>query len=87
VPEQHLDHTDIHLLLQQMSRVAVAQRVWGDALVDPSGFGSQVTDAVELPGAHRVDRVLSREQPAPVEHLSFGMGVPPPDTQALEQQR
>src|SRR3954462_1236026 len=35
VPEQHLDHADVNVLLQQVSREAVAQRVRRDPLSHP----------------------------------------------------
>jgi len=79
--------TNIHLLFQQVGGIAVTQRVRGNALVDARGGCSHVTDPVELPGAHRVERVLPGEQPAPVEHLALGAGNPPPGTQVLEQHR
>jgi hypothetical protein len=78
VPEQHLDDTDIHFLFQQMGGVAVTQGMRGDAFVDLRGVCGQVTDAVELPGAYRVDGVLPGEQPAAVEQLALGTASPPP---------
>ena len=64
VPEQDLDHADIHLLLQQMGGKAVAQGVHRHPLVDLGRSRRGMYRTVELAGAQRVDRVLSRKQPA-----------------------
>src|SRR5215471_3618964 len=48
VAEQHLDHADVDLLLQEMGGEAVAQRVQRDALVDPSRLRREVAGAIEL---------------------------------------
>src|SRR5277367_3510227 len=48
VAEQHLDHSDIHLLFEQVSGEAVTQRMQGDLLVDAGCEPSLVHGAVQL---------------------------------------
>ena len=81
VAEQHLDDTDIDILLQKMGRKAVPQRVQGDALVDLRQLGRHVADAVQLACGHGVDRVLAWKQPGarPADA--------PPLAQDIEQHR
>src|SRR3954470_344579 len=81
VPEQHLDHADVDVLLQQVGRKAVAQRVRRDPLGDPGPVSGGMDRAVELTRGERVERVLSGEQP------DLGPGDPPPVPQQLEQLR
>ena len=64
VPEQHLDHPDIDVLLEQMGGEAVPQGVRRHALVDLGHIGCGVAGAVELARRHRLDRIAAREQPA-----------------------
>src|SRR5229473_400532 len=64
VPEQHLDHADVSLLLQQMRGKAVPQRVQRDGLVDLGHLRGGMAGPVELPRRERVDRVLPGKQPA-----------------------
>jgi hypothetical protein len=81
VPEQHLDHPDIDVLLQQVGGEAVPQGVQGDALVDPRHLGGSVTGAIELARGHRLCRIAAREQPTlRPRHL-------PPGPQQVEQAR
>src|SRR5215212_9513162 len=81
VPEQDLDHADVDVLLQQVGREAVAQRVRRDPLGDPGPVGGDMDGPVELTRGERVDRVLSREQP------DLGPGDPPPVPPRLEELR
>src|SRR3954452_6834818 len=81
VPEQHLDHADVDVLLQQVSREAVAQRVRRDPLGDLGPLSGGMDGPVELTRGERVDWVLSGEQPDP------RAGDPPPVPQEVEQLR
>ena len=85
VTQQHLDHTDIDLIFQQVGGKAVAQGVDGDPLVQFGRRCGSVTDVVELPGRQWVHGVASREQPTARPHLALGMAVAPPGAQQLEQ--
>jgi hypothetical protein len=58
VPEQHLNDADIDVLLEQMGREAVAQRVRRDPLGDVGRAGGGMDDPVELTRGEMVDRVL-----------------------------
>src|SRR5271169_846655 len=79
VPEQHLDHPDIGLLLEQVRGKAVPQRVQMDGLVDLGHPRRGVAGPVELTRRERVDRVLPRKQPAlRPSHL-------PPGPQQIEE--
>ena len=79
VPEQHLDHADVDVLLEQMGGEAVPQRVQRDALVDLGHLRRGMAGAVELACRQRVHRVAARKQPALwPRHL-------PPGAQQLEQ--
>ena len=71
MPEQHLDHADVDLLLEQMGGEAVPQRVEGDALVDPGRLSRGVAGAVELACRQRVDRIAARETASPVAAPTF----------------
>src|SRR5580704_13701515 len=64
VPEQHLDHADVGLLLQQMRGEAVPQRVQRYGLVDLGHLRRGMAGPVELARRERVDRVLPGKQPA-----------------------
>jgi hypothetical protein len=64
VPEQHLDHANVGLLLQQMRGEAVPQRVQRNALVDLGHLRRSMAGPVELARGERVDRVLPGKQPA-----------------------
>ena len=64
VTEQHLDHADIDVLLEQVGGEAVPQGVQRDALVDLRHLGGGVTGAIELARGHRLGRIAAREQPA-----------------------
>src|SRR3954452_17813962 len=81
VPEQHLDHADVDVLLQQVGCEAVAQRVRRDPLGDPGPVSGGMDRAVELTRGARVERVLSGEQP------DLRPGDPPPVTQEFEPPR
>ena len=85
VSEQHLDHADIHLLLEQVGGEAVAQRVHRDALVDARREGRLMHRAVQLSGAQGLDGVQARKQPAALEHLALSSGHSPPGAQPLQQ--
>ena len=62
--QQHLDHPDIDLLLQEMGGKAVSQRVERDLLVDLRCLFGSVKNAAQLAAGQRVDRVLAWKQPA-----------------------
>src|SRR3954470_19736613 len=81
VPEQDLDHADVDVLLQQVGREAVAQRVRRDPLGDLGRARGGMDGPVELTRGERVDWVLSGEQPDP------RAGDPPPVPQEFEQLR
>ena len=78
---QALDHADIDVLLEQVGREAVAQRVRRDPPGDVGRAGGGMDDPVEPTRGEMVDRVLSGEQP------DLRPGDPPPVTQELEQLR
>jgi hypothetical protein len=84
VPEQHLDHADIDLLLEQVGGERVAKAVHRDGLVDRAagcGVHGRFSCRVEW-----VYRVQARKQPA-AGRISLGTGRSPPDAQPFEQQR
>jgi len=85
--EQHLDHADIHLLLEQVRCEAVPQRVHRDPLVDARSEGGLVHGAVQLPRAQGFDGVQARKEPSALEHLALGFCYPPPGAQPLQQHR
>src|SRR6266481_4406591 len=70
VPEQHLDHANVGLLLEKVGSEAVPQRVQRDPLVDLGHLRRGVAGAVELPGRERLDRAacstLPRERFSPL---------------------
>jgi hypothetical protein len=59
VPEQHLDHSDVDVLLEQMGGKAVPQRVERYALVDLGHVGCGMAGTVELARGERVHPALS----------------------------
>src|SRR5215204_3989848 len=63
VPEQGLDHADVDVLLQQVGREAVAQRVRRDPLGDPGPVSGSMDGPVELTRGERVHPVLSGKEP------------------------
>ena len=83
VPEQDLDDADVGAVLQKVGGEAVAQRVRPHPLGDVRGLCRLDDDAMELPGADRLHRMLSREQPAVAVHHA----LLPPDLPPLAQQR
>ena len=58
VPEQHLDHANVDLLLEQMRGKAMPQRVQRHGLVELSQLRRGTAGAVELARRQRVDPVL-----------------------------
>src|SRR6185437_13527298 len=62
--EQHLDHANVGLLLEQMRGKAMPQRVQGYRLVDLGHQRRGMAGAVELACRERVDPVLPGKQPA-----------------------
>ena len=79
VPEQDLDDADVGAVLQQVGGEAVTQRVRPDPLGDVGGLRRLDDDAIELPRADRLHRVLPREQPAVAMHHA----LLPPDLPPL----
>jgi len=61
MPEQDLDDPDVGAVLQQVGGEAVAQLVRADPFGDVGGLGCLDDDAIELPRADRLHRVLSGE--------------------------
>jgi hypothetical protein len=61
--EQHLNHANIDVLLEQMGGEAVPQGVRRHALGDTRQARGGVHGAPKLAGGHRVDRVLAGEEP------------------------
>src|ERR1035438_905571 len=59
--EQHLDGTDIFLLLKQVRGKSVAQRVHGHPLVNVRSHGGLVHGAVQLPGTHGLHWIEPRK--------------------------
>src|SRR5271166_4606031 len=81
VSEQHLDHANIDVLLEQMRGEAVPQGMRRYALGDPRHVRGGGHGPVELTGRHRVDRVLAGKQP------DLRSRRPPPVAQQFEQLR
>src|ERR1700716_3783092 len=77
--EQHLDHSDIDVLLEQMGGEAVPQGVQRYTLVDPGHIGCGMTGAIELACRHRLHPVAPWKQPA------LRSSRPPPAAQQFEQ--
>ena len=63
MPEQVLDHPDIHTLFQQVSGKAMPQSVHGDVLAESGHFGGLPADALQLPRRDMPLRIGAREQP------------------------
>src|SRR5260370_34634499 len=61
--EQHLDHSDIDVLFQEMGGKAVPECVRRYPLVDPGHVGSRMAGAMELARGERTDGVLTGKQP------------------------
>ncbi len=87
MPEQHLDDADIDLLLKQVGREAVTQRVHGHPLLDAGGFSSGVYHAIELPRAQGQHGIRAGEQPPVRADPALGMCRLPPGAKALQEQR
>src|ERR1700722_12581303 len=87
MPKQHLDGADIFALFEQMGGERVAQRMHRDALIDARGNRGFMHGPVQLPGTHGVHRIEARKQIAAWEDLPLGVGMAPPGTQPLEQER
>ena len=79
--EQHLNHANIDVLLEQMGGEAVPQGVRRHALGDARQARGGVHGAPKLAGGHRVDRVLAGEEPR------LRPRRPPPRAQQFEQLR
>jgi hypothetical protein len=79
VPEQHMDHSDIDILLEQVGGEAVPQGMQRYALVDLGPIGCGMTGAIELARRHRLHAVASWKQPA------LRSCRPPPGAQQFEQ--
>src|SRR5712691_5973098 len=59
VAEQHLDHADVDVLLEQVGGEAVPQGVQRDALFDLRHLGSGMAGAIELARGHRLRRIVA----------------------------
>src|SRR3982075_4510200 len=64
VPEQHLDHSDIDVLLEQVGGEAVPQGVERYALVDLRPVGRGMKGAIELTRRHRLNAGAPWQKPA-----------------------
>lgn len=83
MPQQRLDDADVDPVLEEVGRETVPQGVRPDALADTRRHTCLHDDAVQLPGAERLEVVLAGEQPAvDVQHA-----LPPTDPPPLSQQR
>ena len=81
--KQSLDHADIDPVFQQLRRKTVPQRVRADPLGNLCRLCYLDDDAMQVPGADRLRRMLTREQPAScVHHALLAPDLPP-----LAQQR
>ncbi len=78
-PEQDLDHANIDVLLQQMVGEAVPHDVRDTFLSIPAASCGGMAGSIELARRHRIDRVLTRKQPA------LGPRYAPPGAQQFEQ--
>src|SRR5262250_919504 len=65
VTQQHLDHPDVHLLLQEVGRKAMPQCVQTDALAYAGGLLGGVKSAIQLARGQRSDRVAARSSQPP----------------------
>src|SRR6266511_2811999 len=79
--EQHLNHANIDVLLQEMGGEAVPQRMRRHVLLDPGRLRSRVAGAGKLTCGDRLEWIAAREQPAP------RAADQPPITQQIEQTR
>jgi hypothetical protein len=79
--EQHLDHPNIDILLQEVGGKTVPQRVRRHMLRDTGCPRSRAAGAGELACRHRLHRIAAREQPAP------RAANQPPIAQQIEQPR
>src|SRR5258707_13706112 len=61
--EEHLDHPDLDVLLEQVGGEAMPQDMERYALVDLGPMGGGMAGAIELARRQRVQPVLSRKQP------------------------
>src|SRR5580704_3434303 len=64
VTQQCLDNPDISLVIEQVGREAVAQRVQRHALPDPGRIGGRMEQAAQLTGGHRLAAPQAGKQPA-----------------------
>src|SRR5215471_1220932 len=62
--KKHLNHTNINILLKQMSRKTVSQSMGGHALLEVGHHGGGMAGACELTCRYRVDWVLAGKQPS-----------------------
>ena len=65
VTHEHLDHSNVDLLLEKVGGEAVPERMQGHGLVDAGRLPGVMEGPAELAGGQRIDRVLAQEQPAP----------------------
>src|SRR6266481_4670022 len=79
--EQHLDHADVGLLLEQVGGEAMPQRVQRDGLVDLGHHRRRVAGAVELARGQRLPEIAPGKQPTP------GPRRLPPGAQQVEEIR
>ena len=78
VSQEHLDNADILMLLKQVRGEGMAQGMQRYCLIDIGGLACLMEGAVELPGRHRIDGILSRKKPATRQQLSLCAAMPPP---------
>src|SRR4051794_23530469 len=77
VSEQDLDDADIHAVLEQVGGETVAQRVRPDPLADLRRLCRFDDDPMQMSGADRLHRVLSRKQPTlAMHHALFPSELP-----------
>src|SRR6516162_116913 len=81
VSEQHLDHADVDVLLEQVRGEAVPQGVRRDALGDARQILGGGDGPIELTGGDRIDRVLAGKEP------DLRPRRPPPVPQESQQLR
>ena len=79
--KQHLDHTNIDILLQEMGGKAVPQRMRRYMLLDPGSLRSRVAGTGKLACRDRLEGIAAREQPSP------RAANQPPIAQQVEQPR
>ncbi len=83
--QEHLDHPDIDLLLQQVGGKAVPQCVQAHRFIDLRRILGRVKDAAQLARGQMVDRVLTGKEPATRQHDAFLAAHTPPGAQEIEQ--